>query len=356
MAGTKKTTRAKTDAAPEALPTLRFRATLTRGGDRAMGVWRWLDIPERVSRALAPWAKSGHIRIDATLDGVAVQGSLSPRGGGRHMMVLNAALRRQAGLVDGRTTPVEVTVTPRVTDAVRVPDALAEALDREAAREAFEAMSSSHRWELVRYVMGARSDATRARYVARAVDHVLGRTPDAETAPPRRSTGWHCPECGRHFPRVDAEHSCEKLPLDLPFAGKPASVRVLFDALRSRVEALTAATMAVHKEGVGFVGQRRFLWAIPRAKWLEVRFIMARRVEAPGVRAFTLGPAQHVNTLRVRDAAELDGETTALLREAIAYGGPSSAGVAVTTPRPEGKRSAWARDVDDSFFAGLDEM
>lgn len=356
MTATKKTTRAKPDAAPEALPTLRFRATLTRGGDSAMGVWRWLDIPERVSRALAPWAKSGHIRIDATLDGVAVQGSLSPRGGGRHMMVLNAALRRQAGLVDGRTTPVEVTVTPRVTDAVRVPDALAEALDREGAREAFEAMSSSHRWELVRYVMGARTDTTRARYVARAVDHVLGRTPAAEAATPRRSTGWHCPECGRHFPRVDAEHPCEKLPLDLPFTGKPASVRALFDALRSRVEALTAATMAVHKEGVSFVGQRRFLWAVPRSKWLEVRLIMARRVEAPDVRAFTLGPAQHVNTLRVRTLEALDGDIPTLLREAIAYGGPPSAPPAVTKPPREGKGSAWARDVDDSFFAGLDEM
>ena len=79
-------------------------------------------------------------------------------------------------------------------------------------------------------------------------------------------------------------------------------------------------------------------------------------MEAPDVRAFTLGPAQHVNTLRVRAVEALDGDIPALLREAIAYGGPPSAPPAVTKPPRAGKRSAWARDVDDSFFAGLDEV
>lgn len=349
----KKPARPVAGSAPEPLPTLRFRARPTRG-DTA-GAWCWLDIPARVSRALAPWAKSGHIRIDATLDGAAVQASLSPRGGGRHRMLLSAALRRQAGLVEGRVAPVEVTLSPRVTDAVRVPEVLAEALLRAGAREAFEAMSSSHRWELVRYVMGARTDATRLRYVARALDHVLGRTPTAETATPRRATGWHCPECGRHFSRVEAEHRCETLPLDLPFAGRSGSVRALFDALRARVEALTTAAVVARKEAVHFVGQRRFLWAIPRTQWLEVRLIMARRVEASGVRAFTIGPSQHVNTLRVRTVECLDGEVAAWLREAIAYGGVPRAVPAVTGPSRGGEGAAWARDVDDSFFAGLDE-
>jgi hypothetical protein len=341
--------------APAELPTLSFRATLSRG-DSAMGAWRWIDIPERVSRALAPWAKAGHVRIDATLDGVAVQGSLSPRGGGRHMMILNAALRREAGLADGRAAAIAVTVTPRVTDAVRVPDDLAAALAKDGARDAFEALSSSHRWELVRYVLGAGTDATRARYVARAVDHALGREPAVAASATRSAPrGWHCPECGKHFSKALAEHPCERLPLDLPFAGKSAAVRALFDALRAKVEALAAVTLAVHKEGVSFVGRRRFLWVVPRAKWLELRLVMARRVEAPGVRAFTHGPGQHTNTLRVRSAEELD-EVTALLREAVAHGGPAGAEPAEAAPSRGGASTGWERDVDDSFFAGLDAM
>lgn len=353
MTARTKPARPSNDAAADALPTLSFRGPLTRS-DTTMGAWRWIDVPARVSRALAPWTKSGHVRIDATLDGVAIQGSLTPRGGGRHMLVLSAAVRRQAKLSDTHTAPVEVTVTPRVTDAVRVPDDLAAALAAENARDAFEALSSSHRWELVRYVLGARTDATRARYIARAVDHALGRDPAEAPAARRAPKGWHCPECGKHLPKPHAEHRCERLPLDLPFAGKPAPVRAVFDALRAKVETLASVTMTVHKEGVSFVGQRRFLWAIPRTRWLEVRLAMARRVESPGVRAFTLGPTQHLNTVRLHSVEALDAEVTALLREAIAHGGPARAEPADTAPADTG--NGWARDVDDSFFEGLDEM
>lgn len=333
-------------AAPDELPTLRFRAPITRS---TRGSWMWIDVPQRVSRAFAPWAKAGHVRVDATLDGVAVQTSLTPRGGGQHMILLSAALRREAGVAPGKT--LAVTVTPRVTDAVLVPDDLAAALAAEGARDAFEAMSSSHRWELVRYVLGARTDATRARYVSRAVDHVLGRAP-AEPTPSRRRApqGWHCPACGRRFARVDAEHACEPLSVDVPFQAKPAAVRAVFDALRARLEAMTHATMAVTRDGVSWIGARRFLSAVPRRQSLEVRFTMARRVEDPAVRAFTMGPTSHINVLRVRSVDELDGLAAVLVREAIAYGAPS-----VTRSEEVATSSGWARDVGDDFFAGLDD-
>lgn len=345
----------KKPAPPEELPTLSFRAKLVRS-DTATGAWRWIDIPEKVSKALAPWAKAGHVRVDATLDGVALQGSLSPRGGGRHMMLLNAAIRREAGLTDDRSSAIAVTVTPRVTDEVRVPDDFAAALDAEGARDKFEALSSSHRWELVRYVLGARTDATRSRYIARSVDHVLGRASTVE-APAKRSVsrGWHCPECGKHFSKVDAEHRCERVSIDVPFAGKDPSVRALYETLRERVESLTHCTLSVHKEGVSFIGRRRFLWAIPRKGWLELRLLMSRRVEAPGVRSFTSGPSLHVNTVRVRSAEEIEAATS-LLREAIAYGAPVDAKPVESERTDEEPRSGWDRDVDDSFFEGLDEM
>lgn len=355
MAARKKPARAEKAAPPEELPTLSFRAKLTRG-DTATGSWRWIDIPERVSKTLSPWAKAGHVRVDATLDGVALQGSLSPRGGGRHLMLLNAAIRREAGITDDRTTAIEVTVTPRITDAVRLPDDFAAALDAEDARDRFEALSSSHRWELVRYVLGARTDATRARYIARSVDHVLGRASTVEAPAKKRvSRGWHCPECGKHFAKVDAEHPCERISIDVPFAGKDPSVRSLYEALREKVESLTHCTLAMHKEGVSFIGRRRFLWAIPRKGWLELRLIMTRRVEAPNVRSFTSGPSVHVNTVRVRSDEEIDAQS-ALIREAIAYGAPVDTGRSEPKPTSDEERSGWDRDVDDSFFEGLDEM
>ena len=131
----KKTPPRPNAAAPAELPTLRFRAALTRGASDAAS-WTWFDVPERVSRAFAPWTKAGHVRVDATFDGTAVQCSLTPRGGGRHILVASAAVRREANLAPGRT--VAVTVTPRVTDLVQVPDDLAAALASEGARAGLE--------------------------------------------------------------------------------------------------------------------------------------------------------------------------------------------------------------------------
>jgi hypothetical protein len=215
--------------APDALPTLRFRAPVV-SQKAATGAWSWIEVPARVSRALAPWQKAGHVRIDATLNDTPVQGSLSPRGGGRQMLILNAAMRREAGIKVGDA--VRVTVSPRVNDAVRVPDDLAAALDAAGARATFDAMDSSHRWELVRYVTQASTDAARARPSAASSTTRSGAPRRTRARRPGAApTGWYCPACGTRFSRPDAEHPCAPLSLDVTFAGKPAAVRALFDVV-----------------------------------------------------------------------------------------------------------------------------
>ena len=128
-------------------------------------------------------------------------------------------------------------------------------------------------------------------------------------------------------------------------------MRALFDALRARVTAQADVTVAVQRDGVGFIGRRRFLWAVPRRAWLEVRFTLGRRAEHPGVKAFTLGPTVHIHVVRPRTEAELDAATTLLLREAIAYGAPPGAEPAEASEG--GASTGWERDVDDGYFAGL---
>ena len=110
--------------------------------------------------------------------------------------------------------------------------------------------------------------------------------------------------------------------------------------------------MAVQRDGVAFIGRRRFLSAVPRRAWLEVRFTLGRRAEHPGVKAVTVGPTVHIHVVRLRTEAELDAATTTtLLREAIAYGAPPGAEPAATLEG--GASTGWERDVDDGYFAGL---
>ena len=171
----------------------------------------------------------------------------------------------------------------------------------------------------------------------------------------RAPQGWYCPECGRRFQRPDTEHPCAPVSLEVPFAGKAVPVRATFEALRAKLTALQGVAMVVHREGVSFVGQRRFLWAIPRKSWLELRLLMARRVEHPAVKAYTMGPSQHANTVQLRAPEALDDDVMALVREAVAYGAPAAPAVPEAPTRKQRGRSGWEREVDERFFEGLGE-
>ncbi|NIJ05073.1 YdeI/OmpD-associated family protein [Frigoribacterium faeni] len=94
--------------------------------------------------------------------------------GGRSLVSLSAEHRRASGLVGGQQ--VEVTLVldtePRV---VEVPAALAEAwAGDEALRASFDALSPSRQKALTLPIADARTDATRERRVAAALDALRG--------------------------------------------------------------------------------------------------------------------------------------------------------------------------------------
>jgi hypothetical protein len=92
--------------------------------------------------------------------------------GGRFMLPLSAENRGLAGVGAGDEVAVTVVLDtePRV---VTVPPDLATALDAEPeARRRFGAMSYSHQLQHVLAVNGAKTDATRARRIAKAVEQL----------------------------------------------------------------------------------------------------------------------------------------------------------------------------------------
>jgi len=89
--------------------------------------------------------------------------------GGKTLLSVNAALRRQTGLAGGDAVQVTLTVadTPR---EVVVPDDLAAALDAEPqVRAFFDGLSNSLQRFHVDAVEGAKTEATRQRRVEKAV-------------------------------------------------------------------------------------------------------------------------------------------------------------------------------------------
>jgi hypothetical protein len=141
----------------------RFEAVLGADvGDRPAVV-----LPAEVAAAMGGRAR---IPVAGTINGVAFRGSTMPLGDGRHCVGFRKDTRAEAGGAEmGSTVAIEIRRddAPRTVD---VPRDLAEALAAEPGlREAFDAMSYTHRREWVEAVEEAKRPDTRARRIAQAV-------------------------------------------------------------------------------------------------------------------------------------------------------------------------------------------
>jgi hypothetical protein len=132
---------------------------------------------------------------------------------------------------------------------------------------------------------------------------------------------WTCPKCGNEFVNKNTYHSCRRGRVEDVFAGKPPSVRALFDRLRERIESIGPVKLVPYRDRVAFMTRVRFAGASPRMKWLDVGFWLPRRIESPRLRRVeTLLPNAHIHWLRVSEARELDEELLGWLCEAYAVG------------------------------------
>lgn len=291
----------------------RFRATVRR-----QGVNPYVDVPPRLSRALAAYARGGRITVHGTLNGEDVRATLVPVGSGHHRLFVNGGMRAATGVDVGDTVTFELRAT-RPED-FHPPSDLTKALERRKARKAFDALSPSHRRELVRYIDDARTPSTRARRVAKAIDHLLGETTPREKRVEPRPL-WTCPRCGNEFVNRNQYHSCKRYELDALFEGKPALIRALYDRFHEMVMRCGPAKVLPYREKIGYMVRVRFAGAIPAARWLDVGFWLARRIESPRFRKIeTIYPDAHTHLLRITDPSQLDAEVAGWLVEAYEVG------------------------------------
>ncbi|MFF0269256.1 YdeI/OmpD-associated family protein [Kribbella sp. NPDC004536] len=127
----------------------------------------WVEVPGEVIAALGG---GGRIPVLATFDGVAYRGSIASMGGCMALGILKS-IRAELGKGDGEvvTVTVERDANERTID---VPDDLAAALAEAGLREAFDAMSYSHRREHVSAINDAKKPETRQRRIAKAVEMI----------------------------------------------------------------------------------------------------------------------------------------------------------------------------------------
>src|SRR5271163_2215846 len=141
----------------------RFLATIYR-------IWmlRYVDVPEAIGRALEKASgRKKHIPVVALVNGRSVRTTLVPAGGGRYRLQFNATLRKAARADVGEVAGVELKIDSEPRD-LPVPPELAEALkSRPRLKREFARLPPGGRMQFLRFILKAKSPATRAKYVTR---------------------------------------------------------------------------------------------------------------------------------------------------------------------------------------------
>lgn len=141
-----------------------FDAAITSEGDG--GSWPCIWIPFDVETT---FGKKGRVAVKGMINGHPFRSSIFSNGSGSHLMMVNKDMRAATGVSVGSTA--HFTMEPdNVERTVSVPDDLAEVLEARGQRKRFDALSYSHRKQLVDGIEGAKKPETRAARVLKAVE------------------------------------------------------------------------------------------------------------------------------------------------------------------------------------------
>jgi uncharacterized protein YdeI (YjbR/CyaY-like superfamily) len=114
------------------------------------------------------------VAVCGTINGVAYRSSILPRGDGTHYLAVNQTIRAaaEAGIGDMVNVVMEPDTAVRT---VAVPPYLNKALIAAGQDVVFNALSYSHRKELVDWIAQAKKPETRARRIEKGLKMLAGR-------------------------------------------------------------------------------------------------------------------------------------------------------------------------------------
>jgi hypothetical protein len=132
---------------------------------------------------------------------------------------------------------------------------------------------------------------------------------------------WRCPTCGQTFVGVNMPHSCQLLPIEAHFEGRP-ELRAVYERLLAAVREQGRVTVNVTKSRVTFQTRMRFGGIDrPRTDHLLANFLLTRPVESERLaRVEHVPPYYYVHRVRLRRPEDVDDELMAWFAEAREVG------------------------------------
>jgi len=153
---------------------VRFTATIKKFGSKGEKTgWTYVEVPVDIAQELKPDNKK-EFKVKGKLDKYVIKRiSLIPMGGGIFIMALNADMRKAICKKEGAM--LEVQLTEDKSDFVFNADFIECLKDEPPAYTFFQSLTGSHQRYFSKWIDSAKTDATKAKRIAMAVNALAKR-------------------------------------------------------------------------------------------------------------------------------------------------------------------------------------
>jgi hypothetical protein len=140
--------------------------------------------------------------------------------------------------------------------------------------------------------------------------------------PKRESNGtepkplWTCPRCRRQFKNRNQAHSCGQFTVEQLLDGKPQEIVELYEQLDRLIGSCGEVVVTPTKTRVLFKVRTVFATAAVSENWLDVVFVLGRRLKHRRIKRAQEEYPGIVHFLRVEKEEDLDADLASWLQEA----------------------------------------
>ena len=127
---------------------------------------------------------------------------------------------------------------------------------------------------------------------------------------------WTCPRCRRQFKNRNQAHSCGQFTVGQLLDGKPQEVIELYERLNDLIRKCGEVVVAPTKTRVLFKVRTVFATVAVSKNWLDVVFVLGRRLKHRRIKKAQEEYPSIVHWLRIEKTEDLDGALARWLQEA----------------------------------------
>jgi Domain of unknown function (DUF5655) len=127
---------------------------------------------------------------------------------------------------------------------------------------------------------------------------------------------WTCPRCRRQFANRNQSHSCGRFTVEQLLDGKPPEIIELFERLADLIQRCGEVVVAPTKTRILFKVRTVFASVAVAKNWLDVVFVLGRRLKHRRIKKAQDEYPGIVHFLRIEKAEDLDDDLAGWLHEA----------------------------------------